>query len=223
MKAVKLALVMTLFILAMPLSGKIEIPPPPPETASDYGFGELDEATMKKLLEQGSLIIVRQKEDLSLINVTAGQVVNAPIDLVWAAITDFEHYPEFMPQTSEEKILERQDDDIVVVEQSLAIKIWRLPSVDLTYQLAQKLSPPDRLRFWHLEGPLAGTYGGWDLVPAGDQTMIFYTIYSNLTALGWGLGSIFKAEPDFMGGVNTTTAIMVVKAVKKECERRAGN
>ena len=40
--------------------------------------------------------------------------------------------------------------------------------------------------------------------------------------LGWGLGGIFKTQPDFMAGVNMTTAMMVVKSVKEVSEDRAG-
>ncbi len=194
----------------------------PPEVKFEYGFGNLDQQTMDALFKQGSLLIVRQKPDLTLINITGGQVVNAPLDTVWETLNDFNHYADFMPQTTEEKILDHPDDNHILVQQSIGIKIWQLPSVDITYKLMNELTPKSKTRFWHVEGSLAGTYGGWDLVPAGNRTMIFYTLYSNLTAMGWGLGGIFKSQPDFMAGVNATTVIMVTKAVKKEAERRAG-
>jgi ribosome-associated toxin RatA of RatAB toxin-antitoxin module len=194
---------------------------PPPACKADYGFSALDQATVKALISQGSLIVVRQRKDLSLINVTAAQVVNASPEVVWATLTDFEHYPRFMPQTTGEKILEREGN-IYRIEQTIEVKIWQLPAVEITYQLINQLEPPNRIRFWHHSGTLEGTYGGWDLVPSGPkQTLIFYTLYSNLTSLGWGLGSIMKSQPDFMAGINVTTAMMVAKAVKGECERRA--
>ena len=195
--------------------------PPPPACKADYGFSTLDQATIKSLISQGSLIVVRQRKDLSLINVTAAQVVNASPEVVWATLTDFEAYPRFMPQTTQEKILERQGNTFRI-EQTIEVKVWQLPSVEITYQLINQMEPPNRIRFWHHSGTLVGTYGGWDLVPSGPkQTLIFYTLYSNLTSLGWGLGSIMKSQPDFMAGINVTTAMMVAKAVKEECERRA--
>ncbi|HUT54799.1 MAG TPA: SRPBCC family protein [bacterium] len=224
MKRRAVIMVLLVFCLALPFTGREETPLPaaPPEVNYDYGFGNMNQQTMNYLFEQGSLLIVRQKPDMTLINITGGQVVNAPLAKVWEVINDFEHYPEFMPQTTEEKVLDRPSENRVLVEQSIGIKIWQLPSVDITYKLMQELEPKSKVRFWHLDGSLPGTYGGWDLVPAGGQTMIFYTLYSNLTALGWGLGGIFKSQPDFMAGVNATTVIMVTKAVKKEAERRAG-
>lgn len=216
---------LTVMVLAvmfiLPIPAQVAIPPAPPETRADYGFAAMNEATMKALLAQGTLIVVRQRPNMSLINVTAGQIVNAPINLVWATITDFASYPKFMPQTAAMKIIERDGPNRMLIEQTIAVKIWRLPSVDTTYQLAQELTPNKKMRFYWVAGDLRGTYGGWDFVPVGNQTMIFYTLFSNLTAMGWGLGSVFQSEPDFMAGINVTTALMVVKAVKVECERRA--
>lgn len=51
--------------------------------------------------------------------------------------------------------------------------------------------------------------------------MIFYTLYTNLMALPWPVGAIIKAQPDFMTAVNVTTAMLVVKKVKQEVEKRA--
>lgn len=208
-------------VLILPVPGSLKLPPAPREVQADYGFGALDQGTMKSLLQQGTLIIVRQKPDMSLINVTAGQVVNAPLETCWAAVTDFLNYPKFVPQTTKLSIVEKESETRFIIDQTVAVKIWRLPAVEVNYRLAEELTPPKKVRFYHVAGDLKGTYGGWDLVPVGQQTLIFYTIYSNLTALGWGLGSVFVAEPDFMAGINVTSVIMVTKAFKAECERRA--
>ena len=98
MKRKALMLALGIFILGFAVRAGTPLAPPP-ETKMDYGFTALDEATMKALLKQGNLSIVRQRANLSLINITSGQLVNAPIDLCWKTITDFENYPKFMPQT----------------------------------------------------------------------------------------------------------------------------
>lgn len=220
MKRKAMAVLALALFLSLPNPGRLAIPSPPAAVEANYGFSELDDSTIMSLLKQGSLVVVRQNDDQSLKNVTAGRLVDAPLEKVWEVIIDFEHYPLFMPQTTAERVLEKEGENRILVEQSIGVKIWRLPSVDVTYQLAQDLTPPGKVRFWHVSGTLEGTYGGWDLVRTGDRTMAFYTLYSNLTALGWGLGGILKAEPDFMTGVNVTTAMMVTKAVKEETERR---
>ncbi len=193
----------------------------PPEGAlSDYGLEELDRETLARLMQQGAVVIVRQKKDLSLRNVTVGRMVEAPMQVVWDAITDYESYPQFMTRTKEQRIIDKKSENLLVVEQTVGVKIWRLPTIKSRNTLVQKLYPPDKVRFWHVAG-LKGTYGGWDLVQAGDRTMVFYTLFSNLTSLGWGLGNLFEAEPEFMTGINTTTAMLISKCIKEESERRA--
>lgn len=187
----------------------------------DAELAAIDQAVVKRLMRQGSLVIVRQRPDLTLVDVTAGQVIDAPLEVVWATLTDFESYPRFMPQTESVRVVERQGAAAVTTEQALELKIWRLPSLDITYRLAYALAPPDRISFHQVSGDLKGTRGSWTLVRAGAQTLAFHTLYSNLTELGWGVGGVFRGEPDFMAGVNVTTAMMVTKAVKGESERRA--
>jgi len=193
---------------------------PPPQLTRVDSFVDLDPATMTRLLREGSLIIVRQKPDLSLINVTAAQLVKAPVEVAWAAVADFDTYPRFMPQCAGAKVVARADDRLVL-DQTIEIKVWHLPSVSIVNQLAYSLEKPRRMRYWHVGGELPGTYGGWDFVESGGQTMIFYTVYSPLDTIGWGLGGVFKKNPDYMAGINVTTARMVVKAAKEEAERRA--
>ncbi len=206
-------------LLVCPVAGTT-VPPPPEEPEHEYGFAELDEQTLTRLLSQGSLMIVRTRDDMSLINVTSGQVVDAPRDVVWSTLIDYESYDEFMPQTEEQVILEQEGNDYLL-RQDISVKIWRLPGINVSYKLSQYATPQSKIRFYHVEGALEGTYGGWDVVPVeDDKTMIFYTLFSNLTELGWGIGSLMESQPDFMTGVNMITAMMVTKAVKKECERR---
>jgi hypothetical protein len=35
------------------------------------------------------------------------------------------------------------------------------------------------------------------------------------------LGSVFKSEPDFMAGINVTTAMLVTRCIQEQAERRA--
>ena len=207
--------------------GLICLPPladaTPADTAGkELSFAELDAATMERLLRSGSLLLVRQNPDGSLKEVLSGGLVSAPVDLVWATLTDFERYPEFMPKTLKMQVLEKRSPKEWITEQTVEV-IISVFKVKLTYQHQQTLEPPNQIRFRHVSGDLSGTFGGWDLVPAGAgrQTMVFYTLYSNLMALPWPVGAILKAEPDFMTAVNVTTGLLVVKAVKEEVEKRA--
>jgi ribosome-associated toxin RatA of RatAB toxin-antitoxin module len=216
----KQPLIMALISIALlTVSANTELPPPPAEASAEYGFSELDEDTIETLVEQSCLIIVRQRPDMTPTHVTAGRLVDAPIEVVRKTVEDIDRYEEFMPQTEDLSIIEDLGDNKYLIEQVIALKIWRLPSINMTNRMVYQLKSPDIIRFWHADGPMEGTYGGWDLVKLGDQTIIFFTYYADLTALGWGLGSIFKSEPEFMASINVTTAMMVTKGVKEECEK----
>ena len=194
----------------------------PVEPAKSLSFAELDAPTMERLLQSGSLLLVRQKPDGKLKEVLAGGLVNAPLDLAWQTVGDYDHYAEFMPNTVAARVVERKGEDDIVMEQTIEVIISVL-KVKLTYRLHQVGEPRSRIRFDHVSGDLPGTHGGWDFVPTSDgrQTMIFYTLYSNLMALPWPVGAILKAQPDFMTAVNVTTAMLVVKNIKQEVEKRA--
>lgn len=182
----------------------------------------LDPNQVALLASQGSLLIVKLKPDRHLKEIVACAVVNAPIDVVWNLLTDFENYPRFMPQTTAMKILSTPSENQRITEQTIMVEIYVL-KVRLTYQHLQKLEPNKRIRFSYISGDLPGTYGGWDLVevPGKNQTIIFYSLYSNLTSLSWPIGPIMRAQPDFLTSVNVSTGSMVVKAVKEEAERIA--
>ena len=66
----------------------------------ELSFAESDAATMERLLWSGSLLLVRQNPDGSLKEVLAGGLANAPFDLAWAAITDFDPYPQSLTAVS---------------------------------------------------------------------------------------------------------------------------
>ncbi len=192
------------------------------QTSAELTLSNLDLPTVEKLLETGNFLIVRERPDGSLKEASAGTLVDAPLDVVWDTIMDYGHYPEFMPQTEEMQIVKRVSENEVIVEQTIAVTISVI-KVHLTYQLRQMAEPKKKIRFEHVSGDLPGTHGGWDLlaIDDGKRTIIFYSLFSNLMALPWPAGAILRAEPDFMTAVNVTTAMLVAKAVREECEKRA--
>lgn len=183
----------------------------------------LDPSQIAMLSKQGSLLVIKYDKSGNLKEVVACSVVNATADKVWNVLTDFESYPKFMPQTTDMKIIKKVTDNQVITSQTIKVEIWVL-KVGITYQHLQKMEPNKNIKFNYVSGDLPGTYGRWDLVelPGKNQTLLFYSLYSNLVALPWPVGPIMKAQPDFLTSVNVSTTSMVVKAVKEETEKRAG-
>ncbi len=209
------AIFLSVFLATFPGAG---------EEVEGINMKGLDPNQVAALARQGSLVIVKLKPDGSLKEIVAAAVVNAPSDKVWDLIVDFENYPKFMPQTTEMKIISRPSENQAITAQTIQVEIYVL-KVNLTYQYLQKLDPKKKIRFSYLSGDLPGTYGGWDLVevPGKNQTIVFYSLYSNLTALAWPIGPIMRSQPDFLTSVNVSTGSMVVKSVKEEAERIAAS
>ena len=183
----------------------------------------IDPSQIAQLAKQGSLLVIKYDKDGNLKEVVACSVINATADKVFDVLTDFESYPKFMPQTTAMKVIKKVSDTQYQTEQTIKVEIWML-KVGITYQHMHKLEPNKSIKFAYVSGDLPGTYGRWDLVelPGKNQTLLFYSLYSNLVALPWPIGPIMKSQPDFLTAVNVSTTGMVVKAVKEETEKRAG-
>ena len=191
------------------------------QEAEGLKFQGIDPSQVALLARQGSLNIIKYGKDGNLKEVVAAAVVDAPGDKVWETLADYPSYASFMPQTTAMKVVKNLSENQVLTEQTILVEIWVL-KVNITYQHVQTLTPKSRIRFKHFSGDLPGTYGGYDIVdlPGSNQSLIFYTLYSNLNSLPWPIGPIMKAQPDFLASVNVSTASIVVKAVKAEAEKR---
>ena len=91
-------------------------------------------------------------------------VIDAPIAHVFAIITDYERYPEFLPDMKEVRVLSRQDG-VVVVRFDLEL-IMRV-----SYTLRLQEDPPAKIS-WTLEQAkmIAENVGGWDLTSLGESS-----------------------------------------------------
>jgi len=193
------------------------------QEAEGIKFQGLDPSQIALLTKQGSLLVIKYDKKGKLREVVAASLVNAPAEKVWAVLTDFDSYPKFIPQTTGMKVIKQISPTEVQTEQTVKVEIWVL-KVTIAYQHLQKLDPNKSIKFNYVSGDLPGTFGRYDLIelPNKPQTLLFYTLYSNLTGLPWPVGPIMKSQPDFMTSVNVSTTSMVVKAVKEETEQRAG-
>ena len=191
------------------------------QEAEGLKFQGIDPSQVAMLAKQGSLLVIKYKNDGTLKEVVAGAVVDAPVDKVWDALTDFDSYPRYMPQTTGMRVVNKISDTEYRTEQTIKVEIWVL-KVDIKYQHIQTLDPKKSIRFHYVSGDLPGTYGRYDIIelPGKNQCMVFYSLYSNLVALPWPIGPIMKSQPDFLTSVNVSTTSMVVKAVKEEAEKR---
>jgi coenzyme Q-binding protein COQ10 len=104
-------------------------------------------------------------------------VIHAPISRVFGVITDYERYPEFLPEMKEVRVLSR-NDGVAVVRFELEL-IMRV-----SYTLRLEELPPNTVR-WTLEDAkmLAENNGTWRLTADGDKTQAVYALEIKLRGL----------------------------------------
>ena len=133
---------------------------------------------------------------------------------VWDVITDYEAYPEWVPEMEETSLVNRRPGraDVsfrLVVSASVVTK-----SVEYTLRIME--NPMRSTRWFLLEGEFASSRGSWQLIPLdeGTSTLAFYSIYTDLASLGWVVETILEARPDVEYAMQTSAAVMMVKALK---------
>jgi ribosome-associated toxin RatA of RatAB toxin-antitoxin module len=180
-------------------------------------FGDLDSKTLEALARRGQLVVVNKNGD-QFISVTVGVAVDAPIDTVWQAATDYENYPSFMPQTESAKV-RRNKDKSVEVDFVLAIKISAL-KIKVKYTILHVQHKPNKIDFHAIKGDIKTVDGSWEFIELRPKTTLaLYTVYSDLKTIGRTVRFVLKQEPLLEMGINTTSAVMLMESFKLRVEK----
>lgn len=145
-----------------------------PVTDPRAGFSAQD----WEALEEGSVWHAtaardRSAEDLSAETAAASLVQRAPRD-VWAVLTDFEHWPEFMPLLDSTHV-EKREGAQLWVEQKFSVLLY-----PMRHTTVYELEPNDGRLAWRLDlrapHDIAASEGHWDLlsVDGGKATLVRY-------------------------------------------------
>jgi uncharacterized protein YndB with AHSA1/START domain len=180
----------------------------------------VDQATLKKLLAEGQLLKVQEGPDGRMKLITGGIIVDKPVEDVYRVVTDFSHFSEFMPSVEECKVVADKGE---VKDVSFKVKFKFVVSFSVEYVMRNRLSPPHEMT-WTLVSSkgnkIKESFGSWKLIPldGGKRTAAFYSIYSDLSDVIWGLERMLKKDPSMEIAINTSTVIMVLKNVKSRSE-----
>ena len=102
--------------------------------------------------------------------------INVPVEHLFDTITEYESYPDFIPETLGVEVLKRskKKDGTRVAEVKFDIKV--IKQVDYTLRLTEE--PNERVSWELIEGRVFKTNNGsWDLKPAGKgKTEAIYTV-----------------------------------------------
>ena len=104
----------------------------------------------------------------------AESLVDRPPQQVWSVLTDFEHWPDFMPLVRETRVQRREGASLWVAQK---YRVWLYPMQHTTvYQLEPELGRLD----WQLDPTaphdIAASVGHWELlaVDGGRSTLLRY-------------------------------------------------
>jgi coenzyme Q-binding protein COQ10 len=121
-------------------------------------------------------------------------VINAPPEKVFAVITDYEKYPEFLPEVKKVKV-EFGAGNVKEVSYTVDIK-----AKVITYTLKHTARPPDELAWTMVRGEMMkGNDGTWILKPVPEGTEATYKIDLKLGALVPSMVERMLAEQSLPG------------------------
>lgn len=102
--------------------------------------------------------------------------VNVPISHFFETVTDFESYPEFIPETVAVEITKKgkkSKDGSRTDDVKFSIKV--IKKIDYTLRITS--SPDDKVEWELVDGPFKSNNGGWDLKAAGKgKTEATYSV-----------------------------------------------
>jgi len=177
--------------------------------------------TLGKLTNAGELLIVKENSAGRLQLITSGILINQPPETVYKTIIDYANYSKFMPSTEECAVV-AESGNVKDVKYKIKFKflIFRF---SVEYVMRTWLKPNTEVT-WNLlsceDNKIRKSYGSWRLIPisGGRQTAAFYSIYSDISNVVPGLGSVIQKDPSMEVAINSSTCILVLKAVKNRSE-----
>jgi len=176
--------------------------------------------TLEQLLQAGELTLINTHpatKDVPWLS-TDAVLVDAPLNQVYAAMSDVEHYPEFLPQvTSSRRAPVVNNIDQVFLELGIHVLLTEIKN---QYSLYYYYQPPRRIDWILAEGEFEANIGSFELVPVpenSNRTILFHTSYA--LPRNKLLSALFSRVPDLDLMVNLTTGTMMMHAMKNHAEK----
>jgi ribosome-associated toxin RatA of RatAB toxin-antitoxin module len=179
--------------------------------------GQLDLAVLVPMLKEGEFSLVESYRSGRLRQVTVVCLVEAPPRKVWEVVTDYNHYLDFFPNLVGLEIVRWSGDDIVLDYE------LEVPGPNMEYTLHHHHVPTSRIDIGLAddEGDIQTGAWRWEFVPhaGGTQTIVVYTLYTDVREASWFIRQALKASPSLEHGLNVATGLVTVRAVKKRAEK----
>ncbi|MEZ8221053.1 Polyketide cyclase / dehydrase and lipid transport [Candidatus Fervidibacteria bacterium JGI MDM2 JNZ-1-D12] len=138
--------------------------------------------------------------------------VNAPLEHVYAVLSDLPRYPKFFRYMHDLRILERSDHTVLaeVEEDMFGMKVMKVLT-KFTF------APPFKLVIEQIKGPFVKAVGWFELEPQGNgKTKVIHGAEITADGLLGSLGVMFLRN-----GIAKARMTEELKAVKREAEKLA--
>ncbi len=95
--------------------------------------------------------------------------INAPADVIWATLTDYDTLDRFIPGMQKSEVLDRHGSIVTVHQQGVANLLFFSYRIDVVVEASEE--PQSRIRVRLLHGNLRRLNGGYDVVkaPQGNE------------------------------------------------------
>ncbi len=122
-------------------------------------------------------LTVEAKRSGSAVAVEARVTLKAPVELIWATLTDYDHLSEFIPGMNESRMIDRRGPAAIVEQHGEAAFLVFSYGIDVVVESAEY--PPDRIEIHVLSGNLRRLDGAYRLRP-GDEAGTWLLSWSGL-------------------------------------------
>lgn len=150
------------------------------------------------------------------------QDINAPTEVVWDRILDYDHYKEMDPDTMESEIYKREVIEDGRMENIFVRMAAGRPFFKLAFFVQAQHIPEKNSLIWTLDrtqkSEIQDSYGCWHVIPHPDEpstkSRVFF--YHKLTLYSW-IPSVLK------NAINRSTVTGATRWLQRQCEGKARN
>lgn len=113
---------------------------------------------------------VRVEGTESLVRVVAEVGVNVNRELAWSVLTDYDRWPEFIPDLLVSRVIARQGETLRLEQRG---HFPDLPNLPLVMILSVEESPPSLVRLQRIAGNVRSLVGEWQIQGKGPVRLIY--------------------------------------------------
>lgn len=176
------------------------------------------ERTLSELLRKGPIVLVEDTPTGRYSQSTAVIEIDAPPERVWATLLAMDEFREFMPRVITSEVTRSNEEP----DQFDVRLVYDLPGPDTEYTARMVVDRKARkIEGTWLKDDLKGSWWSWELEPLPDgRTLLLHNLcVKNFSPL---LQQVDDDQETVTIGVNISSALVTVKALKRRAESVEG-